>query len=302
MTVSSTIVHTPRISELVAEGRRLLGMVVVSEKAAQVKRMEMGRFLLKVRETFPRRGTSEQGWGAFLQAIELDETTAYRYMKLAEATLDFSEKDRDRIPTYADLGLDKREGAQPDPDAPPPTDDDAPFGAAEGARAVEIVEPAPAPAVEPDRNAWCTPSWLTALLPEVDLDPCSNPYSTVRASKAYMLEAGQDGLALPWKGLVFVNPPYSRPLPWAQKLEADRKQVKACGFLMNTAGDTEWWQLLAKHLPLRLDFNKRIQFQPPPGLVGESNDRPQTLLMDSAFWRKCNRKELLKVGTLWERV
>ena len=43
------------------------------------------------------------------------------------------------------------------------------------------------------------------LLPLVDLDPCSNPRSTVRARMTMSLEAGQDGLAAPWVGSVFVN-------------------------------------------------------------------------------------------------
>lgn len=126
MSVASEIIRTPRISELVEKGRRLMGMVAVSEKALQVKRMELGRFLLEVRAMYPRRGNTEESWGGFLQAIELDDTSAWRYMKLAEATLNLSERDKDKIPTYADLGLDKRESPQPDPDAPPHTDADAP--------------------------------------------------------------------------------------------------------------------------------------------------------------------------------
>jgi hypothetical protein len=35
--------------------------------------------------------------------------------------------------------------------------------------------------VSTDRDSWATPPWLTELLPEVDLDPCSNNRSTVKA-------------------------------------------------------------------------------------------------------------------------
>ena len=37
----------------------------------------------------------------------------------------------------------------------------------------------------------------------------------VVAELVYDARAGQDGLVLPWKGKVFVNPPYSVPAPWA---------------------------------------------------------------------------------------
>lgn len=302
--MNHSVITVPVISQLVAEGRQLLAAVVDSERSAQVRRMEMGRFLLKARTLLPKRGSREDGWGAFLESIELDETTAFRYMKLAEATLSFTEKDSDKIPTYAELGLDKREGPQPDPDAPPPNDADAP--ASEGEPVIEISEPPPI-APPANRDAWCTPDMLALALPHVDVDPCSNPNSVIRADTTYMLELDQDGLVLPWFGLVFVNGPYSKLLPWAERLASElhakrsKRTVKGAGFLVNTANTPEWWHLLTKHLPLRLDFNERLEFKPPPGVEPSRNDRDQCLLMDEAFWKKCNRKALLGMGTLWER-
>lgn len=154
---------------------------------------------------------------------------------------------------------------------------------------------------KPNRDGWCTADWLTALLPKVDLDPCSNPFSSVRAKRTYSLEAGENGLLLPWKGSIYVNGPYSELEPWAAKLEAERKAITAAGFLVNADNSPAWWHMLVKHLRLRLDFDERIEFKPPPGVDPSKNDRPQTLLMDAAFWKKCDRKALLARGTLWER-
>jgi hypothetical protein len=151
-----------------------------------------------------------------------------------------------------------------------------------------------------NRDSWCTPLWLAELLPEVDLDPCSNPRSHIRARKTYSLENGENGLELPWFGLLWCNGPYSELLPWAKKLDASRQEVTGAGFLVNADHSPAWWKLLTKRLPLRLDFDDRLEFDPPPGVEPSKNDRPQTLLMDPAFWRECSQIELLKRGTLWQ--
>lgn len=151
------------------------------------------------------------------------------------------------------------------------------------------------------RDGWCTPSWLTDLLPLVDLDPCSNAQSTVRAKTAYSLDAGQDGLALPWFGLVYVNGPFSDLLPWATKLHAEIRNIHGAAFLVNTDSSTAWWRALARLLTWRFDFNRRIQFAPPPGVTPSTNSKPQTLLMTETFWRECD-EGLAQYGVLWRRM
>ena len=147
-----------------------------------------------------------------------------------------------------------------------------------------------------DRDAWCTPAWLTALLPEVDLDPCSNPRSTVRAVRSYQLERGEDGLALPWAGAVFVNPPYGNPLPWAERAATHDGPV---GVLVNLDASTRWWRALTAGLDTALLFTRRIQFTRPPGVRPSTNNKPQALLMDAAFLALCS-DALLAFGTRWQ--
>lgn len=57
----------------------------------------------------------------------------------------------------------------------------------------------------------------------IDLDPCSNAASAVRALVDYRLDRGQDGLALPWRAsLTYVNPPYGREVNrWVCKAVAE---------------------------------------------------------------------------------
>jgi hypothetical protein len=151
-----------------------------------------------------------------------------------------------------------------------------------------------------DRDAWCTPSWLTAALPMVDLDPCSNSRSTVKARQAYSLDRGEDGLALPWVGSVFVNPPYSDILPWAEKAKqhAGLGHLTACGFLVNVDTSTKWWHMLSSFLPYALLFNKRIQFDAPPGINVSGNSKPQALLCNRRFLSGC---ELDAHTAMWMR-
>lgn len=147
-----------------------------------------------------------------------------------------------------------------------------------------------------DRDSWCTPRWLTELLPEVDLDPCGNHRSTVKCRDFYCLENGDAGLSLPWVGSVFVNPPYSDIQPWANR--ALQVTVTECGFLVNVDSSTQWWKTITKRCHRMLLFYKRIQFDAPPGVSTSSNSRPQALLCDKPFWDRCDPR-LEEHGSLW---
>lgn len=130
------------------------------------------------------------------------------------------------------------------------------------------------------RDTYCTPPWLTYLLPEFDLDPCSNPRSTVKAHRQLMREKGHDGLAYPWKGLsVYCNPPFSNPLPWAQKCA----ETSCFVFMCATDHTTKWFQTLVENGGVyEFRINTRVAFEPPPRVQQSTNNRPSSLI--------CSRK------------
>lgn len=56
---------------------------------------------------------------------------------------------------------------------------------------------------------WLTPPGLVVPLGDFDLDPCGAPGHHL-AKTTYLIDDGEDGLALPWHGRVWLNPPYGR--------------------------------------------------------------------------------------------
>ncbi len=70
---------------------------------------------------------------------------------------------------------------------------------------------------------WYTPRHIfDAIGIEFDLDPCSpgkDIVPWVPVKECYAIAKGQDGLMLPWKGNVWMNPPYGKHTPiWLERL------------------------------------------------------------------------------------
>jgi DNA N-6-adenine-methyltransferase (Dam) len=71
------------------------------------------------------------------------------------------------------------------------------------------------------RDDYCTPKWIADLIGPVDLDPCSNAESHVRAYTQF--RQSDDGLSQDWRpySTWFVNYPYSKGGPWFDKALRD---------------------------------------------------------------------------------
>jgi hypothetical protein len=87
-------------------------------------------------------------------------------------------------------------------------------------------------------------SALYSVFKRFDLDPCS-PRKTKPPVRARLhLTAEDDGLSLPWHGVVFVNPPYGRTLGrWIEKArhEVESGNAKTVVALIPARTDTTYW-------------------------------------------------------------
>lgn len=101
-------------------------------------------------------------------------------------------------------------------------------------------------------DEWGTPEKYIRLVREVmgaiDLDPASNDYAqqTIRAARYFTRE--DNGLAQPWTGRVWLNPPYSRGLinRFVDKLVSEwwDGNVTEAIVLTHSKSDTKWFRKL----------------------------------------------------------
>jgi site-specific DNA-methyltransferase (adenine-specific) len=111
---------------------------------------------------------------------------------------------------------------------------------------------------------WATPAATFAALARefgpFDLDPAATAQNA-KAPVFYI--AADDGLAQPWKGRVWLNPPYGKTIPqWMVKAATEaaegRAELVCC--LVPARPDTRWWRdatavaSLVRFLPGRIRF------------------------------------------------
>jgi hypothetical protein len=78
----------------------------------------------------------------------------------------------------------------------------------------------------------------------------------VLAARQFSIET--NGLDQPWSGSVFVNGPYSNPLPWCKRLRDHDGPWCALWKLDPT---TKWWAVLMEAMPTVAYFRKRLKFE-----------------------------------------
>lgn len=101
---------------------------------------------------------------------------------------------------------------------------------------------------------WCTPQkYVDAVTRvfggQIDLDPCSNEYSTVHAAVEYMLPE-HDGLRESWNYQnIYVNPPYGRDVQrgtsisdWFVRIAQAAQEGSSIQALVPVATNTKHWK------------------------------------------------------------
>lgn len=95
----------------------------------------------------------------------------------------------------------------------------------------------------------------------IDLDPASNELAQtwIQATNYYTIH--DDGLNKPWRGRMWLNPPYSQTKPWVIKLIAsyDAGDVPEAIALVKSASGTSWFRKLSPRFP-RAEPKGRMEF------------------------------------------
>ena len=69
-----------------------------------------------------------------------------------------------------------------------------------------------------------------------------------------------DGLQIEWPDKTYVNPPYSKPLPWVLKAIEETKKGKTIVMLLRMDTSTRWFKELQEAGALFLWINGRLRF------------------------------------------
>ncbi|MBP8291456.1 MAG: ParB N-terminal domain-containing protein [Caldilineaceae bacterium] len=119
-----------------------------------------------------------------------------------------------------------------------------------------------------ESDEWYTPQEYIdaakAVMGAIDLDPASSEMAQTVVRAGCYLTRFDDGLAqVRWlHQRVWLNPPYSNPAPWIEKLVREHQAGPFCTeaiVLVNNATETTWFQLLLERFPVCLPA-RRLAF------------------------------------------
>lgn len=272
-----------------------------AREAAQRRRVEIGKLLVKARTKWPaERGPGAKGWGEFLARVKIDDATARRYMAEARDPEAFAQRrakeDADDDEPIDVLGQER--------DTPPfrqMTEDDI-------MQAIARLPPearkriAKAARINPkggsgdeDRGTWCTSKEWAIAVGAWDVDPFSNPRSNIASAVRCMLEDDGDAFgggkpgaapglyltgnahgAQPSSGVadeltrVWIQPPYEL----VAEAIAHYGHTRFCALLRWSPDVKAWFpELWARTAVVCHPWCERMEFEPPPG-VDKSGDMP----------------------------
>lgn len=125
-------------------------------------------------------------------------------------------------------------------------------------------------------DRWLTPLPLVRALGSFDLDPCGAP-GHATASEVWTPEEVGDGLAMPWEGRVWLNPPYGRTMAdWMRRLAEHDHGTALIFARTETALFHELvWPLATAILFLR----GRVTFLDPDGVAASANSGAPSVLI-----------------------
>lgn len=126
-------------------------------------------------------------------------------------------------------------------------------------------------------NEWYSPADYVAagrdVLGAIDLDPASSQEANAVVGATKIYTADDDGLQQPWRGRLWINPPYAKDLcaRFVEKLVDDYSlgDVSEAVVLVNNATETQWFQMATRASSAVCFPDKRVRFWKPDGTKGQ---------------------------------
>jgi hypothetical protein len=147
-------------------------------------------------------------------------------------------------------------------------------------------------------SEWFTPPEIFAALDlEFDLDPCSPaPGHWVPATRIFT--EADDGLKRPWRGLVFMNPPFggrNGHVVWLQKFFDHGDGVA----IVRAYTSSAWWHELMPQAELICFPKGKTKFVRPDGTIGTAPGHGVVLIGMGVV--ACAALKRSGLGMCWDR-
>lgn len=113
-----------------------------------------------------------------------------------------------------------------------------------------------------DVDTWLTPPQILSQLGDFDLDPCAAECAPFHAGAALSYTVAEDGLVQPWRGRVFMNPPFSNTVPWLRKHSEHREGIS---LVPASVESIVWRECVWKRAGAILLLHGRTRFCNPDG-------------------------------------
>mgnify|MGYP002761021448 CR=1 FL=1 len=118
------------------------------------------------------------------------------------------------------------------------------------------------------KDVWQTPPEVYEPIADahggIDTDPCAGRGTEIAERN---IRPPENGLAQPWVGVVFMNPPFSNKTEWLEKAveESQRQAVDVVYVLTPDSTDVaSWWhEYIAAHAPVTWFATSRVNFIDP---------------------------------------